>query len=264
LQERLSEAEALAERLNDEGRLGRVSAFMARNNRYTGKLDAALASGNRALEIAIRREDLESRLYAATGLLEAHYLRGDLSRAIEMGGSILATLPSDWVLRSLGGSPTPIAVHVRIILMDCLMGLGRFGEAAALEAETSKLAEKTQQAFSIALVHQSATGLCVAKGEWAKARSCIERWLAVVRPADITHFDSQAVANSALVQAQLGEKDEAMIRLEEAEVLHEQRVARGNLGYVASIGHVLGRACLLLGRIEDARRLASRALEASK
>jgi class 3 adenylate cyclase/tetratricopeptide (TPR) repeat protein len=264
LQERLREAETIAEGLNDEGRQGRVAAFMARNCWYIGKLDAALSSGNRALEIAKRRQDLELRLYAATGLEETHYLRGDLSRAIEIGDNVLATLPPDWILRSFGGSPTPIAVHVRIILMDCLMGLGRFGEAATLEAETRKLAEKTQQAFSIGLVHQGATGLYIAKGEWAKARESIERLLAVVRPVDIAHFIPSALANSALVQAQLGEKDEAMSRLGEAQELLDQKLARGNLAGAGRTAHLLGSACLLLGHIENAQRLASRALEASK
>src|SRR6185436_12969508 len=60
-----------------------------------------------------------------------------------------------------------------------------------------------------------------------------------------------------------GEQSEAMNWLREGEELLEQQVARGNLGEVAFACHVLGRVCLLLGRIEDAQRLGSRAMDAS-
>ena len=55
-----------------------------------------------------------------------------------------------------------------------------------------------------------------------------------------------------------------MSRLVKAEELLERKVDRGNLGAIASGYHLLGSTCLLLGRIEDAQRHASRALEASK
>src|SRR4029077_16672183 len=50
--ERLSEAEALAARLNDDRRRGRVCAFMTNAHSLLGELDKALVTGTRALEIA--------------------------------------------------------------------------------------------------------------------------------------------------------------------------------------------------------------------
>ena len=52
--ERLREAEALAERLNDDRRRGRVCAFMTNAHSLLGELDEALATGTRALAIAGR------------------------------------------------------------------------------------------------------------------------------------------------------------------------------------------------------------------
>ena len=49
--EHLREAEALAERLNDDHRRGRVCAALMHLHSLLGELDEALAAGNRALEI---------------------------------------------------------------------------------------------------------------------------------------------------------------------------------------------------------------------
>src|SRR5262249_30705564 len=94
--EHLREAEGIAERLNDESRQARVWAFLAWSYRQDGELDHALALGARALEIAERWEDLDLRLYAASGLVETHFFRGNLSRAVELVHDVLATLPADW------------------------------------------------------------------------------------------------------------------------------------------------------------------------
>jgi tetratricopeptide (TPR) repeat protein len=141
--------------------------------------------------------------------------------------------------------------------------LGRFREAAACEPETTQLAEQTRHPFTIGLAHHAATSLYVAKGDWPKAHSRLERWRAQVQTADIRFSIPQAVRYSALVSVQLGEQSEAINWLREGEELLEQQVARGNLGEVAFACHVLGRVCLLLGRIEGAQRLASRAMDAS-
>ena len=52
-----------------------------------------------------------------------------------------------------------------------------------------------------------------------------------------------------------------MNRLQEAEEVLEQQVRRGNLIHVPSVCQLLGRACVVLGRIEDAQRVARQAME---
>jgi class 3 adenylate cyclase/tetratricopeptide (TPR) repeat protein len=262
--EHLREAERIAEGLNDEGRQARVWAFLAWSYRQDGELDHALAVGTRALDIAGRREDLDLRLYAASGLVETHFFRGDFSRAVKLAHDILATLPADWTFRSMGGTPMPTSVFTRVNLTRCLTLLGRFGEAAACEVETTRLAERTQHAFTIGFAHYGATLLYLAKGDWAPAHSRVERWLALHRATGIKHWFPVAVASSALVRAQLGERDEATKRLGEAEELVEEGAARGNLFNSAHAFDLLGHACLRLGRTEDAQRFARRALEASE
>ena len=75
--ERLREAEALAERLNDDRRRGRVCAFMTNAHSLLGELDEALVTGTRALEIAERLGDLRLRILTTTYLEQAHYYRGE-------------------------------------------------------------------------------------------------------------------------------------------------------------------------------------------
>jgi predicted ATPase len=59
--ERLREAETLAERLNDDGRRGRVCAFMTAVHSQLGELDEALLTGTRALALLSHSREGEPR-----------------------------------------------------------------------------------------------------------------------------------------------------------------------------------------------------------
>jgi predicted ATPase len=77
--ERLREAEALAERLNDDRRRGRVWAFMTNIHSLLGELDEALVAGTRAMEIGGRLGDTRLRILATTFLAQVHYGRASTS-----------------------------------------------------------------------------------------------------------------------------------------------------------------------------------------
>jgi tetratricopeptide (TPR) repeat protein len=156
-----------------------------------------------------------------------------------------------------------VSVFVRIYLILSLYGVGRFEEAAACEAETTQLASRTEHVFTIAFTHLAAVSLHVGKGDWAKAHSRIEQWLALIQTTDVKHWNSFALGFSALVLAWLGRADEAMTRLLEAEQVIEQQIMRGNLIHAPSVSQLLGRACVVLGPIENAQRLAKQAMEGS-
>jgi class 3 adenylate cyclase/tetratricopeptide (TPR) repeat protein len=146
----LREAEALAERLDDDRRRCRVYAFMTMNQSNVGELDEALVSGSRALEIAGRLGDLGLRVLA-TGFLEvAHYTRSEYDRAIELATGNLAAVPVDRIFEIFGKAGPP-SVWDRSWLVMSLAQLGRFAEAAKYEAEAIRLAEPTQQPFTISM-----------------------------------------------------------------------------------------------------------------
>jgi tetratricopeptide (TPR) repeat protein len=261
--ERLREAEGLAERLNDDRRQGRVCTFMTNVHSLLGELDEALMTGTRALEIAGRLGDLRLRILATTFVEQAQYYRGEYERVVELAADNLAALPADWISEHLGAS-APASVYDRFWLITSLAQLGRFREATEHEAEAMRLAEPTQHAFTIGLARFATSTLHLLKGDWAKARSLNERAIAVIRTGNIVIMLPFAVASSAWVLAQLGEASEALNRLREGEQLLGRHAARGIVGQSAAAYHALGRASLLLGRLDEARRLGDCAIESSQ
>src|SRR5207245_292462 len=100
-------------------------------------------------------------------------------------------------------------------------------------------------------------------GDWAKARSLIEHWIAVSRTWNIALYLPAAVPYLAWVLAQLGDAGEALTRLREGEQLLEREAARGGVARRGGSYWALGRAALLLGRLDEAQRLGDRALDSS-
>src|SRR5262245_58146849 len=72
-----------------------------------------------------------------------------------------------------------------------------------------------------------------------------------------------ALAFSALALAQLGEPRQALDRAHESEELLAHLASRGIIGWSGWDYQVLGHAGLRLGRLDDAVRLATRAVECS-
>ena len=260
--ERLREAETLAERLNDDVRRGRACAGMANVHALLGELDEALVAGTRALEIAVRVGDLRLRIQAATYLVQAHYYRGDFARVVDLTTENIAALPAaDWVNEYSGSSSILPSAYNRFWLVYSLAELGRFAQAAPYAAEALRLVEPAQRPYAVGAGHLAASQIHLRKGDWAKARSLVEYAIAALRTGNIVLTLPDAVASSAWVLAQLGEAHEALTRLREGEQLQERQAARGigGLGFY----HLLGRAALLLDRLDEAQTLGERAVRYS-
>jgi tetratricopeptide (TPR) repeat protein len=260
--ERLGEAEALAERLNDDHRRGRVCAFATNVHSLLGDLDEALVTGSRALQIARRFGDSRLRILTTAYLEQAYYYRGEYERVFELALGNLAALPVDWVHEFFGSSQPP-SVFDRSWLVMSLAQLGRFAEAAEHEAEAIRLADSTRHAYPVGVAHFAAATLHLLRGDWAKACSLVEHGIAVLRTAYVVLTVPLGIAASAWVLAQLGEAREALSRLREAEQLLERQAVKEILGPRGWPYHSMGRACLLLGRLDEARRLGDRAVESS-
>jgi predicted ATPase/class 3 adenylate cyclase len=260
--ERLREAQGLAERLNDDRRRGRVFALVTNLHSLFGELDEATASGTRALAIARGLGDLELRILSTSYLEQAHNLRGEYDRVVELATDNLAALPADWVYKYFGIA-APSSVYDRSWLVLSLAQLGRFTEAAEVEAEMIQLAEPTHHAYTLAMAYYAGGTLHLLQGDWAKACALTEQEIAVVRTGNVVLLLPWAVASSAWVLAQIGEASEALNRLREGEQLVDRHAARGLFGYRGWAYHSLGRAALLLRRLDEARSLGARAIESS-
>jgi DNA-binding SARP family transcriptional activator len=264
----LGEAESLATRLRDDRRRARVCAVAITIHTQLGELDQALEAGTRALELARGLDDLNLITISTSYLAQLHYHRGDYQRVVELARKNLAALPHEW-LYEYRDMASPGSVYDRCWLVMSLAELGRFAEAAEDEAEAIRLAEEmrlaepTPRAAPIGLAHFGAGMRHLLKGDWPKARDLIERWISVVKAANVGLHVPIAVAASAWALAQLGETREALARLGEGEALLERQVLRGFVGNLGWVFYSLGRASLLLGRLDDARRLGDRAIELS-
>jgi tetratricopeptide (TPR) repeat protein len=64
--------------------------------------------------------------------------------------------------------------------------------------------------------------------------------------------------------AQLGEPTEALERVHEAERLLDEQAAGGIVALRGWAYHAAGRACMLLGRLDEARRFGQRAVQTSQ
>jgi predicted ATPase len=255
-------AETIAERLNDDRRRGQVCAFLIQAHSMRGDLDEALVTGTRALAITARLGDVKLRIASTAYLAQAHYFRGDYERAVELATDNLATLPADWIYESFG-LPTPASVYYRVWLVESLAQLGRFTDAAEHEAEMIRLAELTSHARTVGLAYYASATLHLPEGNWPKARSSIEHSIAVARAGNVAVLLPTAAAASAWVLAQLGEASEARNRVWEGEQLLQRQAARGMYADRAWAYHALSRACLLLGRLDEARSLCDCVIESS-
>ena len=260
MRERLLEAEALAERPNDDRRRGQVSAVLTNAHAHLDELDEALVAGTRALEIAGRLGDLRLRIQATSFLEQVHVYRGDYERVVELATNNLAALPADWVSASYGN--VPLSFFDRNWLVLSLSRLGRFAEAAQHAAEALRLTRGAQP-YPAGETHIVAGWLHAHKGEWAKARPHFEQATAAFRTGNTAILLPNAVAGFAWVLAQAGEASEALARLRESEELLDEQTARGFVGLPSSLYHSQGRANLLLGRLDEARRMGHRAVEHS-
>jgi class 3 adenylate cyclase/tetratricopeptide (TPR) repeat protein len=270
MSQRTGEAEALAERLDDDGRRARVWAFLTTVHSQLGEMDEALLKGTRALEIAQRLRDLRLCIPAVACLAQVHYYRADHERVVGLVSDGLAAFPADLMQEDFG-MPAPASVLTRYWLVMSLTDLGRFSDAAGFATEVVQLAEVRHHAASMGLAYGAAGLLRLLKGDVTREHSLFDRHLAAARTGSadtnrrsgISSMVGLAVAHSAWDLAQRGDTEAALDRIQEAEQLLEQLVGRGAVIPTGFAFHSLGRACLLLGRLAQARKVGERALETS-
>jgi tetratricopeptide (TPR) repeat protein len=259
--EHLREAEAISERLKDDRRRGQVCAFMTNVLSTFDDLNEALVTGDRALEIAHDLGDSRLRLVATSHLEQAQYYRGEYEHVVEVLAESLAVMPADWA-QEYFGMAVPASVFNRAYLIMSLCEIGRFAEAARYDAEAIQLVEATQHAYTIAWACFAASVLHLLKGDWAKACTQIDKWIATLQIGNIQL--PWAVTSSAWALAQIGQASEALKLVRQGEQLLEHQAAKGIVAHRSWAYLAVGRACLLLGRLDDARRLGDRSVESAQ
>jgi tetratricopeptide (TPR) repeat protein len=259
----LQEAEVLAERLEDDRRRGQVYALMTTVLSSLDELDDALVTGSRALEIAGRVGELELGIVARSNLQQVRYYRGEYRHVLQFTADNLGAL-SVGASQYFGMGALP-SVFGRAYPIMSFAEIGLFTEAAKYAAEAIRIAEPTEHPHTMGWAYYASSMVHVLKGDWVKARSSVEHGMAMLRTGNVADLLPWAVAASAWVLAQLGEISEALNRVDEAKTLLEQQAKCGLVGcHCGWAYHAVSHACLLLGWVDEARRLGACAVESSR
>jgi len=256
----LRQADVFAGKLSDDRRRGRLLAMLASYCAMHGELDEAVVKGQCALAMAERTDNAALRIQTQAYLEQVHYYRADYEQVADLAAANLGTSAPD---SPYYGASVPGPVFIRLFLIRSLAELGQFSDAASHAHEMIKLAESTQSPFAVGAAQLCSGWNLLAKGDWARAWPHFERGTAEYRKGSIVLALPHALASSAWILAQLGETGQALGYLREGEEFLTQGIARGTIDQAGMDYQWLGRAALLLGRLDDARRLADLSLQYS-
>jgi tetratricopeptide (TPR) repeat protein len=246
----LREPETLAIALDDQRRLGWVSAYMANyfSFSYSYDQDRAVESGQRTLALAAASGDFALEVTATFFLGLAYFPVGNYRQVVYYHRKNIEVLVGEWLYARFGEAGLP-AVSSRVYVVRSLAELGEFPEGSARGAEAVRIAETIEQPFSLADAYYGLGLLHLRQGDLPEAIAIFEKDLAVCQTGDILVLLPNVAAALGYAYALSG-------RLAEALPLLEQAVEQASPLRAAH----LGEAYLMAGRLEDASQLAGRAL----
>ena len=164
----LREAEALAQTLDDQRRLGRVSVLIS-HDLWTGRdLEHALATGHRVLDLAIAAGDMNLQVMAYFVLGEVYYDMGDYHQAMDMLRRNVEALDHAGSQERFGEpalGPGLQTVASRRWLIQTLADVGAFAEGIAVAADTIRLAEADGHPYTLVLAYTGVSYLYLCNGE---------------------------------------------------------------------------------------------------
>ena len=261
----LREAERIAERLEDQPRLARVSAYLSNHAWITGDLPQALASGRRTLALAEALANGGLAVEANFRIGQVHWSLGQYRQAVlffercgtavEPQGAAARYGPSGW--------PTEFGLAELSLyyIAAPLMELGRFDEALSAGKRALEFARRIDRPFALAGSFAAIGRAYLQRGRFGEAAAALTRGLAVCRRWEFSVHRPWLTAALGHTYALAGRvaKGLAMLRgaVDEAERL-------GNVSGHAWRLAELGEALLLAGHLDEAATRADQALEQSR
>jgi predicted ATPase/class 3 adenylate cyclase len=256
----LREAATLAEALDDQPRLGRASAYMCRLFTAMGDHDGAVVSGQHALAVAETLGDVALQVMAQHFLGVAYHVLGDYRRAMGLLRRNVESLAGDLLRERFGMTALP-AVVSRAWLVRCLAQMGVFPEGIAHAEEAVRIAEAVDHPNSLIHAYLGVGLLSLRVRDVSRAIPVLERGLELCRVWNILSLFPETAAALGCAYACAGRVAEALPLLEQA----EQRVAaRGSISGPSRLVIYVSEVYLLAGRMQEAVRLAERALDLAR
>jgi tetratricopeptide (TPR) repeat protein len=256
----LRAAEALAERLDDPQRLGRIGGYLCIHFSTIGEHDRAIAAGQRALALATASGAFDVQVTAQTYLGQAYHAVGDFQQSLDFSRRVMALLTGELLYARLGRVAPP-ALSSRGFIVWCLAELGDFAEGRSVTEEAVRLAEAIEQPYIITALRLFIGALYRRQGVLHTAIPTLEQSLAVCQSANIPRFFPLSAACLGAAYALAGRVAEALPLLDQ--VL--ERIASGSRVFQhANVLTELSEALLLVDRVDEARALAERLLDLSR
>jgi class 3 adenylate cyclase/tetratricopeptide (TPR) repeat protein len=257
--EQLHKARTLIHALNDQPRLGRVSAYMAGNFWRTGDQLQAIESSENALGIAAKLGDSALEVLGRLYLGLAYHALGDYRHAVDVLMRNVASLAGD-LDRERFGMPGLPSVVSRAWVVWSLAERGEFADGLALGEEAARIAEAADQPYSLTIAYLGLGIFHLRRGELSTATSILERGLRLCEVAGIPLLFRLVAAQLGNVYALSGRLAEALALLER--VVEQAATMSAMFDYALAI-IPLCEAYLLAGHIDDAIKLGDRALDLS-
>jgi tetratricopeptide (TPR) repeat protein len=256
----LREAEALAQTLEDQRRLRRVSAYMTNHFWRMGDLDRSMEIGQRALALATASGDFAVQIQVNYYLGRIHHAQGDYPRAVDGLKKNVASLEGDLIHERLGLAGIP-SITSRAWLGWCLAEGGEFDKGIAHEEEATHIAQTMEHAYSLSLAYLGLGALYLRKCDLQRAIPVLERGLTLCQGEDNRLWFPWGASALGHAYALSGHLDQAIPLLEQAVEGASSMTIRVEQSLRVAW---LSEAYLLAGRIDEAGELAQRALDLSR
>jgi class 3 adenylate cyclase/tetratricopeptide (TPR) repeat protein len=258
----LDEAEALAEAVGDQRRLGNALTYKVVQFGRAGDFAAALQVGRRALAIGESQADVAIQVVANLNLGQVHVARGECREAVRHCEAALALIPEGLAQERFLGQGAIPGSAVRSFLAIALGELGRFAEAFGRLREAIHIAEEAGHVYSLLFPLFGLGTLKLDQGDFAGAVAPLERGLDLCRTREVPLLLPHFAGALGAAYHGTGRGAEGVALMEDA--------ARGLVGEIVALvawpGRVgaLGGAYLLDGQLADATRIAQDGLATAR
>jgi class 3 adenylate cyclase/tetratricopeptide (TPR) repeat protein len=252
----LREADALAQALGDQRRLGWVFAYRSADSWRRADSAQAAEFAQRALGIARAIDDRVLERYCTHRLANASNTLGDYRRAVEL----YQRVAESGERLEFGGESLRLSVMVKHWLAWCLAQLGRFQEGVTRAEQTLRIAESIEHPYSLVAGHRAIGFVHLLRGEVEAAIPSLERALDICQTAKLSLLFDGTASALGYAYALAGRLADGISLLGQA----VQHPSSTGTSYHSLFLSRLSEAYSMAGRAEEAFAVAERALALSR